>query len=621
MTRWSIAVAGLLATCTVTAPSPVQAATRYIDPTFQVDVQHDVIYGRTTTSDGQPVTLQLDLYTPSGDTLIDRPVYVYAHGGFFIVGDKADSTPVSWATRMAQRGYVAASINYRLGSMAVLAPVDTVEERQIVDHARADMQTAVRWFRANAAALGIDPDRIAVGGDSAGAVTALGVAIEADRVVPGDHADQSSAVCTAVSISGANDPVDVGRDDAGALFFHGSIDTVVPYSQAAATRDAMTAAGLPVQWIEFAGEGHSLTSESRAAMLEPAVRWLYDRVATAAFPCSPAIGFQPVLQAGARTPLTGLAGRSAVVSLGAVQNRAAGYVQALPCDGTPGEVSNLNMDAPDQIRSVLAIVPFDQSARACLFNQMRTHLIADLQGWFQPGAFDDVPDVRLVDTRQTQRPADGERVVITGRPDSTGVVSLVATDTTSAGYVQLLPCDEVAGGASNLNIDAAGQTRATLAFVRFDAAGRACVFVQRSVHVVVDLQGYMATGSFDDLVDSRLIDTRVSAKPVAGSITQITGRPDSTGVVMIVATETAAAGYVQALPCDQPAGEYSNLNVDRPGQTIAGLAFVHFDSRGTACLFSQSPTHLVADLQGYLAPGAFDDIADERVLDTRARIR
>jgi hypothetical protein len=61
--------------------------------------------------------------------------------------------------------------------------------------------------------------------------------------------------------------------------------------------------------------------------------------------------------------------------------------------------------------------------------------------------------------------------------------------------------------------------------------------------------------------------------------------------------------------------------VDRAGQTVAGLAFVRFDPQGRACLFNQRATHLVADLQGYLADGAFDDLADVRLLDTRTRLR
>jgi acetyl esterase/lipase len=114
------------------------------------------------------------------------------------------------------------------------------------------MQTAVRWFRVNAASLRIDPDRIAVGGTSAGAVTALGVAVNADAPLPGDHPDYSSAVCTAVSQFGANDPVAIGPNDAGAIFHHGTLDTIVPFAMAQETRDAMLAAGLDVQWPRLA---------------------------------------------------------------------------------------------------------------------------------------------------------------------------------------------------------------------------------------------------------------------------------------------------------------------------------------------------------------------------------
>lgn len=613
-------------TATVGSPRPVTAATRYLDPTFEVDVQRDVVYGQAVAIDGTPVTLQLDLYTPRGDTVVHRPAFIFAHGGFFVTGDRAMNTPTLWATRMAQRGWVAASISYRLGPIAVLAPVDTPLERQIIDNARLDMQSAVRWFRVNATQLGIDPDRIAVGGVSAGAVTALGVAIGTDQAspfvrAPVENADVSAAVCTAVSISGANDAVSVGPDDAGALFFHGSIDTVVPYPQAVATRNAMAAAGLPVQFVEFAGEGHSLTDEARASMVQPAVQWLFDRVADAPFPCSPAMALEPQVLAGQQTPIDGLAGRSGVVSLVAVDNDGPGFVQVLSCGEASGAASNLNLDASHQIRSVLAVVRFDDAGRACLFNQPHTHLVADLQGWFAAGAFDDVVDSRVLDTRPGTVPADASQTVITGRPDATAVVSLVATETTGAGYIQLLPCGAVAGAASNLNADAANQTRATLAFVRFDSAGQACVFTQRAAELIVDLQGYMSPGSFDDLPDTRLVDTRGAAAPAAGSMTQIAGRPNSTGVVMIVATETSGAGYVQALPCGAPPGEYSNLNVDRSGQTVAGLAFVRFDAQGRACLFNQRATHLVADLQGYMASGAFEDLADERLLDTRTRLR
>ncbi|MBI5090479.1 MAG: carboxylesterase family protein [Actinobacteria bacterium] len=620
MVRRLLLVLALVPIVSMAAPSSAGAATRYLDTMFAVEVQHDVVYGQATAIDGTPVTLQLDLYLPKNDGDVhDRPVFVFAHGGFFVVGGRTDSDAVQWATRMASRGWVAASISYRLGPIAVLPPVDTALEAQIIDNATADMQTAVRWFKTNAVALDVDPERIAVGGTSAGAVMSLGVALTADTPRPGDWPDVSASVCTALAISGANDPGAAGPDDAGAIFFHGSIDSIVPYPQAVATRDAMVRAGLPVQWIEFPGEGHSLTDESVDSILRPAVQWLYDRVANATYPCSPAVAKRPKVAAGRQTPLEGLAGRSGVVSVVAVENDAAGYLQVLPCGDQPGESSNLNLDAVNEIRSVLAVAQFDDDGEVCLFNQTRTHLVADLQGWFAPGAFDDVPDERLLDTRFGPKPADGSQTAIAGRPGSTAVVSLVVTETIGAGYVQVLPCGTAPGGASNLNADAAGQTRATLAFVRFDAAGQACVFTQRSAHLVVDLQGYMAPGSFDDVADARLVDTRVGAVPAGGSSTEIVGRPNSTGVVMVVATETSGAGYVQVLPCATPPGEYSNLNVDRAGQTVAGLAFVRFGADGRACLFNQRATHLVAAVQGYLVDGAFEDVPDVRLLDTRTR--
>ena len=618
MAAVSVAVVAVGVGGTPGAPTQVAtAATRYLDPIFLPDVQRDVVYGTATAADGSPVALRLDLYTPRGDTATDRPVFVFAHGGFFFTGDK--STTVAWAQRMAQRGYVAASINYRLGSAPVLYPVDTPTEFQVVNDARADMQTAVRWFRANAASLRIDPDRIAVGGTSAGAVTALGVAANADAPLPGDHDEFSSAVCTAVSFSGANDPAAFGPLDAGAIFHHGEIDTIVPTAQAIATRDAMTAAGLPVAWYEYAGEGHELSDASINARVQPTIQWLYDRVATAAYPCSPAVGQLARVPAGRQTELVGEADRSAVVSLVSVDNVAPGFVQVLPCGAVAGGSSNLNADAAGQIRSGLAVVRFGGDGRACLFNQRATHLVADLQGWFAPGAFDDAADVRLLDTRSGQKPVPGTQTQISGRPNATGVVSIVMTETEAAGYVQVLPCGAEAGGSSNLNADAAGQTRSGLAFVRFDGSGVACLFNQRGTHLVADLQGYMADGSFDDVTDERVLDTRAGARPGDGSVTAISGRAGATAVVSIVATDTSTAGYVQVLPCGTAPGGSSNLNVDASGQTIAGLAFVRFGDDGRVCVFTQRSTHLAVDVQGYLAGGAFVDVPDDRLLDTRTR--
>lgn len=621
-----VAAAAVLATVAVPgrwtpAPTPIaHAATRYLDATFNVDVQTDVVYGSAVNVDGQLVTLLLDVYTPRGDTASNRPVFIWAHGGFFAFGSKESEK--NWAIRMAQRGYVTASINYRLSSTPVTSALGGPRDLQEIDDARADMQTAVRWFRENAALLRIDPDRIAVGGSSAGAVTALGVAINNDDGPVADHSGYSSAVCTAVSFAGANLPALADPGDAGAIFHHGTADAIVPYDIAVQTRDAMVAQGLPVQFWDYPGEGHSLTDTSYDLAITRTVQWLYDRVATAPYPCSPAVAARSKLAGGTVTPIVGgasVAGRSGVVSLVGVEPDAPGYLQTLPCAATPGASSNLNLDAAGQIRAALAVVAFDGAGTACVFNQPRAHVVADLQGTFAPGAFDDVADVRILDTRAGAKPAAGSQTEIRGRAGSTAVVSLVVTETTGAGYVQVLACGATPGAASNNNADAAGQIRAVLAFVRFDADGRACVYTQRSAHLVVDLQGYMQPGAFDDVVDTRALDTRVGARPASGSDIVVQGPPNVTAVVSLTATDVRSAGYVQFHACGSATGGSSNLNVDAVGQTIAGLAFVRFDAQGRVCLYTQAATDLVVDIQGTMTPGAFDDTPDVRLLDSRVK--
>ena len=598
---------------------PAVAATRFLDATFAVDIQREVPYGSATTIDGAAITLTLNIYTPRGDTASSRPVFIFAHGGFFFLGSKDDGDAIRWATQMAQRGYVAASIDYRLSSFPVVAPADTAQELQEINDAREDMQTSVRWFKAHADILKIDPNRIAVGGSSAGAVTALGVALNATDPGVGDNPDLSSAVCTAVSISGANDPFAADAGDAGAIFHHGETDFIVPFETAVQTRDAMSNVGLAVQWNQYPDEGHILGSATQALIQKSTVQWLFDHVATAAYPCSAAVAHQSRVGPRRQTILSSQANRSAVVSLIAVESGGPGYLQFLNCADQPGASSNLNVDAVNQIRSVLAVVRFNANGKACVYNEPRAHLVADVQGYFTPGAFDDIVDERLLDTRAApSRLAARSQTMILGRPNATGVVSLVSTDTTGPGYIQVLTCGTAPGAASNLNADALGQTRATLAFVRFDSAGKACIFNETPMHLVADLQGYVGDLAFDDVVDQRLLDTRGHAKPGEASVTQIAGRPNSTAVVSLLATQTEGSGFVQVLPCGTQPGHSSNLNIDHANQTMAGLAVIRFSNVGTACVYTQHPAHLVVDLQGYLADGAFDKLAsDVRILDTR----
>ena len=218
--------------------------------------------------------------------------------------------------------------------------------------------------------------------------------------------------------------------------------------------------------------------------------------------------------------------------------------------------------------------------------------------------------------RSTVVPA-GSKTRIAGEPNGVAVLSVVATDTRGSGYIQILNCGDTPGAYANLNVSEPGQTIANLAIVELDADGRACVFNQSATDLVIDLQGYLDPAAFRADID-RMLDTRLSSPgplPPAGRV-RITGQPNGIAVLSIVATESTGPGYLQALPCSAAPGAWADLNVSRPGETVANLAVVQLDSSGEVCVYTQSGAHIVVDRQGYLEPGSFSP-QPLRVLDTR----
>ncbi len=112
---------------------------------------------------------RLDVYLPaeaaSGQ---HRPALVWIHGGGWTGGTKNEARAKNVCTTVAAAGYVAISIDYRLGAGAW--PTNLF-----------DCKNAVRFLRARAEAYGVDPDRIAVAGGSAGGHLALMVALTAGK--------------------------------------------------------------------------------------------------------------------------------------------------------------------------------------------------------------------------------------------------------------------------------------------------------------------------------------------------------------------------------------------------------------------------------------------------------
>ena len=165
-------------------------STRYKERTFNsIQIFRDVVYTKNspallTVSPGVETTfnkdLKMDIFMPPPtDTVSARPLIILAHGGGFInvlfmggtvlVGTKDNDDVQALADTLAHWGYVTASIEYRTG----FDILSTSSIKRAVWRGAQDMSAAIRFFRKNAQWFDIDPNRLFIGGSSAGAFCAL----------------------------------------------------------------------------------------------------------------------------------------------------------------------------------------------------------------------------------------------------------------------------------------------------------------------------------------------------------------------------------------------------------------------------------------------------------------
>jgi para-nitrobenzyl esterase len=245
-----------VATIGVTAQNCSQG--RYVDEIFPtITTTSDIQYGSNLDKNGSNVNLLLDVYTPDGDALTDRALIIMAHGGSFIAGSKTGSDVVDLCSDLTKKGYVVASINYRLGMNGIPFPgADSADFTESVYRAVQDGRAAVRYFRKdfteNSNTFGIDTSQIYFGGVSAGGFIALHLAYLDDLAEfpsyvdtigePGltgglegnsGNAGYSSKVSAIVNISGAmKDKSWATAGSTPCLSLHGNQDATVPYNTA-----------------------------------------------------------------------------------------------------------------------------------------------------------------------------------------------------------------------------------------------------------------------------------------------------------------------------------------------------------------------------------------------------
>ncbi len=150
---------------------------RYLTPQFDsVVVAADIQYGFNYNYKGDSTNLYLDVYSPYGDTAALRPMIVLAHGGSFVQGNRKSADMITICKALAKRGYVVASIQYRLG--VSLSSGNTLEKefQQAVWRGAQDGRAAIRFLRKHIAmgnAWKLDDAHFYSGGVSAGGVLAL----------------------------------------------------------------------------------------------------------------------------------------------------------------------------------------------------------------------------------------------------------------------------------------------------------------------------------------------------------------------------------------------------------------------------------------------------------------
>jgi acetyl esterase/lipase len=248
-----------------------------IDVPATVQVEKGIEYGK-----GGSNALKLDLYTPK-DLAEPAPAVIFIHGGAWKSGYR--QMYHYYCTKLAEQGYVAATISYRLRHEA---PFPAAIE---------DANCAVRWLRANAKELGVDPNRIAVAGGSAGGHLSMLVGYASDKPElegTGGHANVSSRVQAVVDLYGPTDlttdfatsksdvihflqdktieedrelyelasPIThVSKDDPPTLILHGSLDDTVPIAQAERLADALRKNGVDCDFDRVEGWPHTMDLE------------------------------------------------------------------------------------------------------------------------------------------------------------------------------------------------------------------------------------------------------------------------------------------------------------------------------------------------------------------------
>ncbi len=207
--------------------NPVIDAIKFTDNIFFAEKHNDLT--------GREEVLKLRVFEPADDTEQKRPLFLLTPGGGFVVNE--DTWMNGFAEEIAQSGYVVALNGYRLSDN-----INTPENYfNALAKAVADQRSALEYLVSNASRFGIDPERIFIGGHSAGAITSMNNAYldSDDAILPLKRqifeqqellvkTEEKPKLLGVINLSGllANMAI-INRQDVPLFSLHGDVDSVV----------------------------------------------------------------------------------------------------------------------------------------------------------------------------------------------------------------------------------------------------------------------------------------------------------------------------------------------------------------------------------------------------------